>query len=44
MRIVLLTTVTMVAFAANSILCRLALGDAAIVPQGPAAVGLTRLC
>lgn len=30
MRIVVLTTVTMVAFAANSILCRLALGDAAI--------------
>jgi len=30
MRIVFLTTTTMVAFAANSILCRLALGDAAI--------------
>lgn len=30
MRIVLLTTITMVAFAANSILCRLALGDATI--------------
>jgi drug/metabolite transporter (DMT)-like permease len=30
MRIVFLTTATMVAFAANSILCRLALGDAAI--------------
>ena len=30
MRIVVLTTVMMVAFAANSILCRLALGDAAI--------------
>jgi len=30
MRIVLLTTATMVAFAANSVLCRLALGDAAI--------------
>jgi drug/metabolite transporter (DMT)-like permease len=30
MRIVLLTTATMIAFAANSILCRLALGDATI--------------
>ena len=30
MRIVLLTMVTMVAFAANSILCRLALGEATI--------------